>query len=98
MEVPPNRDPELQPALPVAAKLLGSPDLVQYCDRWGLRPVLRYSNAWGYRCARTAGLVGNRQGDQYVNIPDACAKTFPAARVVDHYSDYADPTSWGCYA
>jgi hypothetical protein len=99
MQVPGSEDPHVQPALRAGAVLLGAPDLNAYCAQWdGRRAVLRYQNTWGLRCAFVEGVAGNRKGDQYISVTEACRLTFPGRDTVDHYTDYHDPASWGCYA
>ena len=98
MQVPPSIDPNVQPKVPDGAALLGEPNLSTYCSQWNLRPVTRYADAWGLRCGKVDGLVGNRIGDQSISMTDACALTYPGQGSVDHYLDYSNSNSWGCYA
>lgn len=100
MPNPPSTDPQRQTPIGPGMNLIGRPDLARYCARLSpeLKPVLRFNNAWGYRCAAVDGLAGNRQGDQSISMTDACSQTYPNRLTVDHYTNYDDPYSWGCWA
>jgi hypothetical protein len=100
MQVPPDDDPNVQPAIPANYVLAGSPDIEQYCQQWwgGRHAVLRYQNTWGYRCADdSTSWPGNRVGDLYISMTDACDRFFGAS-AVDHYANYRDPSTWQCFA
>jgi hypothetical protein len=100
MQVPPSEDPNVQPQIPAGFVVVGLPDLERYCQslRTGYHVVMRFPNTWGYRCAKGhQKLSGNRIGDLYISLKDACAQKFGKGSA-EHYYDYHDPRSWVCFA
>jgi hypothetical protein len=96
-QIPSATDPGQTP-LPAGARRLGGVDLNQYCSNgWGLHAVLRFPNTWGWRCSpSTVPAAGNRIGDQYISVDDACAQQYGSG-AKSHYGDYNDPNSWFCW-
>jgi hypothetical protein len=95
--VPPSTDPGQAP-IPAGATR-GYVDLGLYCRTAypGHYAVLRFANAWGWRCAVSpAQAQGNRAGDLNVIVDDACAEQYGSG-VLSHFGSYYDPNSWFCY-
>ena len=100
---PPPKDPGQQPLPPDASRLGGISDYFEsYCqDGWKLHAVVRYQNAWGWRCARDAGSgIDWQPSDQSMSVDDACAERYgkPTESIRSYYTNYHDPYAWSCYS
>ena len=99
---PPSADPGQAP-LPAGATLLGKADIEKYCNGWTtdevpLHAVLRYPNAWGWRCGSdTRTLEGQQPSDQNVSVATTCSQQYNYSGAISHYRLYSDPASWVCY-
>lgn len=96
--VPPSTNPGQVP-VPAGATILGSVDLAYYCRTTypGHYAVLRFANAWGWRCAASpVPARGNRVGDLNVSVDAACAEQYGSG-VHSHFRAYSAPNSWFCY-
>jgi molybdopterin/thiamine biosynthesis adenylyltransferase len=96
-DVPPSTDPGQQP-VPAGATILGSVNFERYCQNgWGMYAVLRFPNAWGWRCSSSpAQADGNRVGDQNISVTAACQEQY-GSDADSRYRAYTDPDSWFCY-
>jgi hypothetical protein len=94
---PPPTDPGQSP-LPATYTTLGGVGLEAYCWKgWSYHAVLRYPNAWGWRCAPSATQHdGWQQGDQDISVDDACSQQH-GTEAHSHYASYQDPLSWFCW-
>jgi hypothetical protein len=96
---PPSADPG-QASLPAGATLLGKADIEKYCTAIdvSLHAVLRYPNAWGWRCGTDIRkLDGQQATDQNVSVATACSQQYNYSGAISHYRLYSDPESWACY-
>jgi hypothetical protein len=73
-------------------------DVEAYCwSGWRMHAVVRYDNAYGWRCSQdNTAQNGEQQGDQNVSMDDACQQQY-GSRYRSAYRDYADPYSWYCH-
>jgi hypothetical protein len=94
---PPLADPGQDP-VPAGADELGGVDLNKYCaNGWNMYAVLRFQNAWGWRCSTSpVPASGLRAGDQNVDADEACTAQYGSG-AKSHYRRYADPNSWFCW-
>ena len=96
-DVAPGTDPGQIP-VPAEATVLGSVNLESYCQNLGMHAVLRFPNAWGWRCSiSSAQANGERLGDQDISVTSACAEQYGDS-AISHYRDYYNANSWFCYS
>lgn len=96
-DVAPSTDPGQIP-VPSGATVLGSVNLENYCQNLGMHAVLRFPNAWGWRCSlSSAQASGERLGDQDISVTSACVEQYGDS-AISHYRDYNNANSWFCFS